>query len=47
MPNQVRFDFARPFTPRIVEIFYESPATCGVIYFSEVPSSSSGYTSVI
>jgi hypothetical protein len=47
MPNQVRFDFARSFTPRVVDIFYVSPPVCGVIYFSEVPSSSTGYTSLV
>lgn len=47
MPYQVKFDFARPISPRIVEIFYESPAICGLEYYSQVPTSSDGYSSLL
>lgn len=47
MPYQVKFDFARPISPRVVEIFYESPAICGIVYYSQIPTSSDGYTSLL
>lgn len=42
MPYQVKFDFARPISPRVVDVYYVSPPICGVLYYSEVPSSSDG-----
>ena len=42
MPYQVKFDFARPISPRVVDILYISPPICGVAYYSEVPTSSTG-----
>jgi hypothetical protein len=42
MPYQVKFDFARPLSPRVVDILYVSPPICGLVYYSEVPISSEG-----
>jgi len=42
MPYQVKFDFARPLSPRVVDILYVSPPICGLVYYSEVPTSSEG-----
>jgi hypothetical protein len=42
MPYQVKFDFARPISPRVVDILYISPPIDSVSYYSEVPTSSSG-----
>jgi len=42
MPYQVKFDFARPITPRVVDVYYVSPPICGLSYYSAVPTSSDG-----
>jgi len=47
MPYNVRFDFARPLSQRVVDIYYVSPPICEVFYYSEVPSSSESEGSVL
>lgn len=32
MSESVKFQFARPFTPRVVEIEYVSPPVCQIAY---------------
>jgi hypothetical protein len=34
MPYQVKFDFARPLSPRVVDVLYISPPICGLYYYS-------------
>ena len=33
MPFQVKFDFARPLSPRVVDVYYVSPPICGLYYY--------------
>lgn len=41
MPYNVKFDFSRPLSTRVVDIFYASPAINPVLYYP-VPTSSEG-----